>query len=224
MVKCYACGAEQCFLHQVPWHEGLTCNQYRLKVTNETENLTFKWLNDQTKACPGPGCVRRVGFDSSISSLNSNNIMQTLDSKAGRVWSYDLQAAWRVWFRIVSTLPFGIRLDFTERLLPTTVVGCAWHLGNLLEITTIPIITTAASTIAANQTNDLHPPRFCWLYTILRLSQFLIWRLRHIEVVPLHVSSPITVRVFRLIAQQTRQHLKMHLFKSPTQLLYWEKY
>ncbi|KAF8603508.1 hypothetical protein BDV93DRAFT_523284 [Ceratobasidium sp. AG-I] len=62
-VKCIECSEESCFVHGVPWHYGLTCNQYNSKVNssqNETVRATQAYLSKNAKACPNPKCGRMI--------------------------------------------------------------------------------------------------------------------------------------------------------------------
>lgn len=53
IVTCYVCHHKTCFLHQVAWHEGLSCEEYdeeqRIKMGMAT---TKEYLKRFTKACP----------------------------------------------------------------------------------------------------------------------------------------------------------------------------
>jgi hypothetical protein len=67
IVTCHHCGTKQCFLHRIPWHEGLTCeewDQQQRTITSQQEQKSEEWIQTGTKPCPGPGCGRRVGYAS----------------------------------------------------------------------------------------------------------------------------------------------------------------
>ncbi|KAJ1301940.1 hypothetical protein OPQ81_000779 [Rhizoctonia solani] len=53
IVVCDYCATLSCFLHQVPWHEGLTCEQYMVEQENMANN---EYLTTRTKRCPKPTC------------------------------------------------------------------------------------------------------------------------------------------------------------------------
>ena len=57
-IRCDACGFDMCFRHQVPWHDGLTCEAYdSLKAHGDPAfHATKAWIESNTKACPGPRC------------------------------------------------------------------------------------------------------------------------------------------------------------------------
>ncbi|PVF96666.1 hypothetical protein CPB86DRAFT_708599, partial [Serendipita vermifera] len=62
IVTCHACGLKQCFKHQTPWHEGLTCDQWDEQIKQDAINkdLTDELVKTTTKACPREGCGRRI--------------------------------------------------------------------------------------------------------------------------------------------------------------------
>ncbi|KAJ1301939.1 hypothetical protein OPQ81_000778 [Rhizoctonia solani] len=48
IVTCDYCHARSCFLHRVPWHEGLTCEQY----VADQEDANEAYMMEYTKRCP----------------------------------------------------------------------------------------------------------------------------------------------------------------------------
>jgi hypothetical protein len=54
-IRCDDCSFLMCFRHQVPWHNGLSCEAYDSEQTPEFA-ATRNWISANTKACPGPGC------------------------------------------------------------------------------------------------------------------------------------------------------------------------
>ncbi|QRV72385.1 IBR domain protein [Ceratobasidium sp. AG-Ba] len=62
-VTCKECGAESCFVHDTPWHAGLTCSQYDAKERKnrgEGFRANKKYLSKHAKACPNPSCGRMI--------------------------------------------------------------------------------------------------------------------------------------------------------------------
>ncbi|KAJ1308386.1 hypothetical protein OPQ81_004092 [Rhizoctonia solani] len=63
-VKCKACGHESCFVHQIPWHQGLTCSQYNSKMKRSTQADKIRaneaYISKHAKACPNPSCGRMI--------------------------------------------------------------------------------------------------------------------------------------------------------------------
>jgi hypothetical protein len=60
-ISCEECSFIMCFKHQVPWHAGITCDEYDYKMVHgEDEEKSEKWKQENTKACPGHGCARPI--------------------------------------------------------------------------------------------------------------------------------------------------------------------
>jgi len=63
MIRCRKCDYKMCFKHQVPWHQGYTCNDYETShpqaaITKTNEEM----INKMSKPCPGCGiAVEKVG-------------------------------------------------------------------------------------------------------------------------------------------------------------------
>ncbi|KAI9649868.1 hypothetical protein NHQ30_002450 [Ciborinia camelliae] len=51
---CQKCGFATCYTHQLPWHDGKTCEQVG-DLKSKDERATEQWIKSQTKACPGCG-------------------------------------------------------------------------------------------------------------------------------------------------------------------------
>jgi hypothetical protein len=54
-VKCEACDFPMCFRHQVPWHEGQTCEEFTQERDFGTAGVdgdTQGWLMGNSKRCP----------------------------------------------------------------------------------------------------------------------------------------------------------------------------
>jgi hypothetical protein len=49
-ISCKACGFKMCFKHQVPWHEGLNCDEYESRENQNHE--AQEWIRSNTKPCP----------------------------------------------------------------------------------------------------------------------------------------------------------------------------
>lgn len=52
IVKCYRCGAKQCFIHRVPWHMGVTCAQWKRSENNENNRKSIRIILKETRNCP----------------------------------------------------------------------------------------------------------------------------------------------------------------------------
>lgn len=55
IMKCPKCGFRSCFIHDSPWHEGTTCQEYTLQLLHAMENAdeaTRLWLKAHTQKCP----------------------------------------------------------------------------------------------------------------------------------------------------------------------------
>ncbi|KZO93619.1 hypothetical protein CALVIDRAFT_539788 [Calocera viscosa TUFC12733] len=71
MLTCGACSARSCAKHQIPWHEGLTCEKYEKKhegwldPVRRRERRVRGWMGRKTKQCPGCGnhIEKRDGCD-----------------------------------------------------------------------------------------------------------------------------------------------------------------
>jgi hypothetical protein len=50
-VDCVVCNRSTCFFHHVPWHEGLTCEEYDI-FGSSNEAITLKYLKTFAKQCP----------------------------------------------------------------------------------------------------------------------------------------------------------------------------
>jgi len=52
---CNHCGFGMCFTHSMPWHKGLTCEQYDSRRDHGDPDFqqTQEWIRDNTKPCPG---------------------------------------------------------------------------------------------------------------------------------------------------------------------------
>lgn len=51
---CCECGYEQCVHHGLPWHSGVTCEDFDRRQSEEKLNL--ETISRTTKKCPGAGC------------------------------------------------------------------------------------------------------------------------------------------------------------------------
>ncbi|KAL5637153.1 hypothetical protein ACGC1H_000964 [Rhizoctonia solani] len=57
VVICGHCRARSCFRHQVPWHSGLTCEQYTNATKYKQENhASEEYIAKHAKRCPNPSC------------------------------------------------------------------------------------------------------------------------------------------------------------------------
>jgi hypothetical protein len=61
-IRCEDCGFEMCFGHSVPWHAGVTCEQYdNVREHGDPDFVkTRAWISMNTKPCPGPGCGENI--------------------------------------------------------------------------------------------------------------------------------------------------------------------
>ncbi|CAE7215475.1 unnamed protein product, partial [Rhizoctonia solani] len=58
LVVCHHCHTYICFVHRVPWHGNLTCDQYS---KHEIENkASEEYINTHMKRCPNMGCKRPI--------------------------------------------------------------------------------------------------------------------------------------------------------------------
>ncbi|CAE6516197.1 unnamed protein product [Rhizoctonia solani] len=61
VVICGHCRARSCFRHQVPWHAGLTCEQYTNSTKYKQENhASEEYIAKHAKRCPNPSCRRPI--------------------------------------------------------------------------------------------------------------------------------------------------------------------
>ena len=58
IMTCTTCRFKTCFTHKMPWHKGLTCNQYDAKQAKRVrqEAASAEVLSKTTKVCPNPKC------------------------------------------------------------------------------------------------------------------------------------------------------------------------
>ncbi|KAG9293823.1 hypothetical protein G9A89_019161 [Geosiphon pyriformis] len=52
IMTCHACGAKSCFTHDVPWHEGLKCDEFSEKIETEQKPANQAYYDRYTKKCP----------------------------------------------------------------------------------------------------------------------------------------------------------------------------
>ena len=57
IVTCLRCRHKTCFTHKTPWHTGLTCSQYDLKMDPKVQ-ASLQWITQNTKQCPK--CAYRI--------------------------------------------------------------------------------------------------------------------------------------------------------------------
>jgi hypothetical protein len=57
LVTCHHCHTSTCFLHHVPWHDKLTCDEYS---QYEKVRASEDFINMHAKRCPNTGCNRPV--------------------------------------------------------------------------------------------------------------------------------------------------------------------
>ena len=57
-MQCHSCNFLSCFLHDVPWHQGLTCSQFDERSRNSDDHATQALLDADTKQCPR--CYSRI--------------------------------------------------------------------------------------------------------------------------------------------------------------------
>lgn len=62
MMKCNDCGFKTCFIHKIPWHEGLTCAEFdKLNQDRvQQEAASEAWIAENAKPCPNAKCGMRV--------------------------------------------------------------------------------------------------------------------------------------------------------------------
>ncbi|KAI8945594.1 hypothetical protein F4801DRAFT_122375 [Xylaria longipes] len=56
---CPHCQYVTCYFCQVPWHEGMTCAEYKAKHAEESE-ATENWVKEHTTLCPTEGCGTKM--------------------------------------------------------------------------------------------------------------------------------------------------------------------
>ncbi|CAE6404227.1 unnamed protein product [Rhizoctonia solani] len=65
-VKCEACGHESCYVHDSPWHRGLTCVQYDSKMKRSAQAGKIRanetYISKHAKACPTCGRMIEKGY------------------------------------------------------------------------------------------------------------------------------------------------------------------
>jgi hypothetical protein len=61
IVQCSQCYKKSCFTHQLPWHEGLTCEEFDFVRPNiaADQEATQRLINSTTQQCPR--CKKKVG-------------------------------------------------------------------------------------------------------------------------------------------------------------------
>ncbi|KAH7322121.1 hypothetical protein B0J17DRAFT_251345 [Rhizoctonia solani] len=57
IITCDHCHTQSCFFHKVPWHQGLTCEEYTVE---REHNANEEYLTTHTKPCPSPTCGRPI--------------------------------------------------------------------------------------------------------------------------------------------------------------------
>ncbi|KAK3933601.1 hypothetical protein QBC46DRAFT_301019 [Diplogelasinospora grovesii] len=58
LITCDECGFAMCYRHQIPFHRGLTCEQYdsQREHGDPSYKQTQEWISKNSKPCPGVGC------------------------------------------------------------------------------------------------------------------------------------------------------------------------
>lgn len=57
IVTCLRCKHKTCFIHKVPWHQNMNCEEYESK-TDPIARASLKWITQNTKQCPK--CAYRI--------------------------------------------------------------------------------------------------------------------------------------------------------------------
>ncbi|CEL63315.1 hypothetical protein RSOLAG1IB_05359 [Rhizoctonia solani AG-1 IB] len=57
LVTCHHCHTSTCFVHHVPWHDNLTCDEYS---QYEKVRASEDFINMHAKRCPNTGCNRPI--------------------------------------------------------------------------------------------------------------------------------------------------------------------
>ncbi|TGO07303.1 hypothetical protein BTUL_0294g00070 [Botrytis tulipae] len=62
MMTCTTCGFKTCFIHKLPWHEDLTCEEFDLfnQARVRQEAASEAWIAEHTRLCPNPKCGMRI--------------------------------------------------------------------------------------------------------------------------------------------------------------------
>src|SRR4051794_25589686 len=62
IMRCTACSFRTCFTHKVPWHNGITCENYDMfhQSQQEQEVASEGYLKKHTKICPNTSCGLHV--------------------------------------------------------------------------------------------------------------------------------------------------------------------
>ncbi|KZT55753.1 hypothetical protein CALCODRAFT_498223 [Calocera cornea HHB12733] len=61
LLTCHACGFQSCAVHQLPWHKGLTCEEWEKAhggwwdPVRRRERGVRRWVGRKTRKCPGCG-------------------------------------------------------------------------------------------------------------------------------------------------------------------------
>jgi len=53
VMTCSECRFKSCFTHDVPWHDGVTCNDFTVMLLNNVDKATTAYFSSVTKPCPG---------------------------------------------------------------------------------------------------------------------------------------------------------------------------
>lgn len=61
-ITCSSCDFEMCFNHHIPWHSGLSCDQYDSQQQHGDPEYqqTRDWMRSNSKNCPGANCEVRI--------------------------------------------------------------------------------------------------------------------------------------------------------------------
>ncbi|KAI1743081.1 hypothetical protein F4680DRAFT_410964 [Xylaria scruposa] len=70
-ITCPECEMAMCYICQVPWHQGLTCQEFwERRAEREQWRATEEWERINTKECPGEGCGVRICADGGCSQVH----------------------------------------------------------------------------------------------------------------------------------------------------------
>ena len=77
-VRCEACGAQSCFNHGIPWHQGYPCASYD-DMHPDAVSLRTSEERIQTlaKRCPGQGCMFYVEKDGGCDHMYCSRCQQS---------------------------------------------------------------------------------------------------------------------------------------------------
>ncbi|CAG8532713.1 1608_t:CDS:2 [Paraglomus occultum] len=88
-MTCNACGAKSCYTHEIPWHDGMTCDAYE-EARKAAEKATEDYLQRGTKSCPK--CGVHIEKNGGCDHMSTSSRTRQTETEEVNIEMYDLEA------------------------------------------------------------------------------------------------------------------------------------